>query len=242
MYLPLSVHPSAPERIKRFVADHVDMQFSDVHCMLRLPMSRYGLRAGCNFAAATCLLGLIAGASVVLYEPDEFWNNQHRDLLFKMVLETYPWLRQRPAMGPVETIVKLWQMYRNPFAHSLGITRPGREMFEVIKFKGGLSERQVEALESPGPRPGWLPPTMIKQKNTIKLHVDALYWGTRRMVEALTADAPRMTRTDRLLSDLGKGVQRPVPSSIPVKAPCTVVSSSAAVVTPQMFRVAGPTE
>jgi hypothetical protein len=227
MYRPLNVHPGAPERVKRFVAEHVDMQFHDVHCMLRLPMPRYRLRSGCNFAAGTCLLGLIAGASIMLYEPDEFGRRGNRGGLFREVLKSYPWLEEGSAMDPEVAIDKLWEMYRNPFAHSLGVPHPGPELFKVIKFREGLSERQVEALERPGPRPDWLPPTMIQQENSIKLHVDALYWGTRRMVEELTADPDRMERTDELLTGLDKGVQPTVAmaSSVLPSPPRTVVSS-----------------
>lgn len=205
MYLPLNVHPGAPDRVKLFVACHVDMQFSDVHCMLRLPMPDYELPAGCNFAAANCLLSLIAGASVMFYEPAAFSHNRDRGRLFTAVLASaYPWLREKPPMDAAAAPVMLWKMYRNPFAHSLGVTGPGRELFKVLKFEGGLSEQQVEELERPGPRPSWLPSTMIKQKDTFKLYVDALYWGTRRMFEALTADAPRMAGTDHLLTALEK--------------------------------------
>jgi hypothetical protein len=153
---------------------------------------------------------LVAGASIMLYEPKEFDRRGNRGRLFKAVLKSYPWIDEGSAMNPEVAIDRIWEMYRNPLAHSLGVPRRGgRELFKVIKFKEALSERQLEALEGPGPRPNWLPPTMVEQENTIKLHVDALYWGTRRMVEVLTVDTPRMARTDQLLSDLEQAAEPP---------------------------------
>jgi hypothetical protein len=97
---------------------------------------------------------------------------------------------------------------------------------------------------------------MIKQGNTIKLHVDALYWGTRRMVETLTKEPRRMARTDLLLEGLEKAAQPPaaIVSSVLRSPPITMVSSGGmasidavtgdevSVVAPQTFRIIGPTD
>lgn len=205
MYLPLNVDPGAPSQVRVFIAEHVDMQFHDVHCMLRLPMTARGLRAGCNFAAASTLLGLVSGASVMLYAPERFHDDEGRELLFKGVLrDAYPWLNRKPAVPPEEAANKLWQMYRCPFAHSLGVLRPKGQWSKVLKPGQGMAERDVAALEKPGQRPRDLPPTMIKAGSTYKLNVHSLYWGTRRMFETLTEDASRMRRAAKLLDDLGR--------------------------------------
>jgi hypothetical protein len=61
-YRPLNA-TRAPNSIRDFIATHVDMQFADMHAMLRLPLDEDGLAAGCNFACLSPLCGIIASAS-----------------------------------------------------------------------------------------------------------------------------------------------------------------------------------
>lgn len=204
MYLSLTPDPATPERVKDFIAKHVDMQFHDVHCMLRLPMPERALRAGCNFAAASTLLGLVSGASVMLFAPDRFHDKKDRGKLFQDVLRcAYPWLKGRSAVDPVEANETLWELYRTPFAHSLGVPHPRGQWGKVLK-PAGMSEQEVMALEVPGPHPKRLPPMLVKTGSTYKLNVHTLYWGTRWMFEKLTEDAARMKRAENLLEGLEK--------------------------------------
>jgi hypothetical protein len=204
MYRPLNVSDAAPGRVKRFIADHLDMQFEDVHCMLRLPMEEHGLRAGCNFAAAGTLLALIGGASVVLYRPSEFATRGNRGELFTGLLRNhYPWFTARQALGRDRTIEKLWEMYRAPLAHALGLHEPGQEDYKVLKLRHGLAEAELEELEGPGPCPVWVRPTMERDGAIFKLNVSTLYWGVRRMVEELTRHPRLMRQTDALLERQG---------------------------------------
>ncbi len=57
--------------VHNFVARHPDMQFDDVRGMMKLPLPKFGIPAGCNFAAAAALCNLIGGISVVLYTPKD---------------------------------------------------------------------------------------------------------------------------------------------------------------------------
>ena len=51
-YIDLRIHPATPRRVVHFIRKHVDMQFADVHAMIRLPIDTDdGLKAECNFAA-----------------------------------------------------------------------------------------------------------------------------------------------------------------------------------------------
>jgi hypothetical protein len=61
----------------------VDMQFSDLRTLLRLPQA--GLESGCNFTAAAILFNLIAGSSVFFYDPseDSLRDRQARGKRFK---------------------------------------------------------------------------------------------------------------------------------------------------------------
>ena len=115
-YRPLTT-TRAPKSIRDFVATHVDMQFADVHAMLRLPLTDGGLKAGCNFACVSTLCGLIAGASTIFYS--QTGSNSER---FKGVLnDYYPW-RMQPIGGvsQTEAVAALYSDYRNP------LRMPGR--------------------------------------------------------------------------------------------------------------------
>ena len=57
--------------LQRLLQAQVDMQFADIRLLLRLPIPRSGLEAGCNFACAAVLFNTIAGASVCFYEASE---------------------------------------------------------------------------------------------------------------------------------------------------------------------------
>ena len=215
MYRPLDVSGAAPERVQRFIAEHVDMQFGDVHCMLRLPMEERGLHAGCNFPTLSTLLALVAGTSVVFFRPDEFDERGNRGVLFKGVLSHYyPWFRRRGALGSQKTIEKLWKMYRHPLAHSLGLHEPDAEDYKVLKLPRGLSEDELGELEAPGNRPAWVRATTEQDGSVYKLNVSTLYWGVRRMVEKLTGCPRLMRRTDALLGRQG-WVPTPYPGQIP---------------------------
>jgi hypothetical protein len=85
----------APQSIRDFVRQYVDMQFADVHAMLRLPITTdVGLEAGCNFAAVSTLCGLIAGASTLFYRQ----NGSNGDRFRGVLNDYYPW-GQQPSGG-----------------------------------------------------------------------------------------------------------------------------------------------
>jgi len=197
----------APHSIRDFVRQHVDMQFADVHAMLRLPITTdTGLEAGCNFAAVSTLCGLIAGASTLLYS--QHGSNRER---FRGVLnDYYPW-GQQPAGGvsQEESVNALWADYRNPLAHAWAVStketgpKANRRIIMDVNakllgvVKRSLTEEAIEALEEPrGQPPAWLTPVVAQNAAGGRdVYPHSLYWGTRRLVEKLLADPERMQRT-----------------------------------------------
>src|SRR5437879_2273730 len=86
-YRPLRIDSATPQHVAEFIREHVDMQFHDVHCMLRLPLASADLNAGCNFTAASFLLLLIGGLSTALYRQDGGDGIRYKDVLKAF----YPW-------------------------------------------------------------------------------------------------------------------------------------------------------
>lgn len=216
-YRPLAVK-RAPKSIRDFVSKHIDMQFADVHTMLRLPLDSDGLEAGCNFACVSSLCGLIAGASTIFY--GQTGSNGER---FRSVLDDYyPW-RLQPAGGvsQAETVDALYSDYRNPLAHSWAVStrEVGRHSNKRVVMdanaralgvvKRALTEQAITTLETPSGRaPSWLTPAVVRNSaGGLDLYPHSLYWGTRRMVEKLTRDRARMRQTVALFATL----KAPVP-------------------------------
>lgn len=211
-YRPLNA-TRAPNSIRDFIATHVDMQFADVHAMLRLPLDEDGMAAGCNFACVSTLCAIIAGASTIVYS--QTGSNGER---FKGVLnDYYPWRTQpKGGVSQGEAVAALYSDYRNPLAHAWGVSTKevGRHPNKRIIMDGNakvlgvvkqaLTEQAIGELETPSGRaPSWLTPAVVlNASGGFDLYPHSLYWGTRRMVEALTRDRTRMRQTVALFATM----------------------------------------
>lgn len=211
-YRPLTA-TRAPKSIRDFIAAHIDMQFADVHAMLRLPLSDDGLKAGCNFACVSTLCGLIAGASTIFYS--QTGSNAER---FKGVLnDYYPWsLQPEGGVSQAESVAALYSDYRNPLAHAWAVStrEVGRHPNKRIIMDGNarvlgvvkqaLTEQAIAILETPSGRaPSWLTPVITRNSAAgLDVYPHSLHWGTRRMVEKLTRDSARMQQTVALFATM----------------------------------------
>jgi hypothetical protein len=200
-YVPLIISPATPPKVTTFMRDVVDLHMSDLHTILRLPVPECNLTAACNFTAASALLGLIAGASVVLFDPTR--GRKDRGILFTETVKLfYPWDTE-PATGVTDPSVgadALYQTFRNPLAHTFGHSA---KPVSISRFKGpGQPEAVLESIERATTRPVfelWNAPTLQVHSATPvrrgyeELIVDSLYWGVREMIRRLTEDCARMT-------------------------------------------------
>jgi hypothetical protein len=192
------------------INDQIEMQFKDAHSMLRLPVPQSALEAGCNFAGANCLLSLISGLSSLL--TPAFDTSRISGRKFGEVMKTYyPWDIQ-PTVGDTAphgidgTITHLYQYFRNPLAHSLGIKTKGNYLVRIEK--GPLSESDIEQLEnntsSPGPAISYSPITISGENiEKIGLNVPYLYWGVREMLHRMTQDGRLMRSVESNLQNAG---------------------------------------
>jgi len=139
--------------------------FKDVHTMLKLPQPSMGLEAGLNFAIAHSLLAAIGGIPATLYASE----GEPGELFLGVLRDYYPWTREsQPALKAEAAAGYLYELFRNPLTHSLGLfteripnsTRRyvvGRK--DAVKIErltpgdSGLGEPEVEALEDCGARP-----------------------------------------------------------------------------------------
>ena len=214
MYRELTVG-DAPSSVVQFVREVVELHLRDVHSMLRLPLPELGIDAACNFTCASALLGIISGASVVLYDPTRIGD---RGLLFKACVgEYFPW-DQEPSDGlcdPNVGGIVLYDLFRNPFVHAMGYDRDAEQRSVARCNRGPATESDLEFLETSESRPSIIAtkPTLCLDKASVspfalgpagygysvRLTVEPLYWGVRKMLTRLTADAERMAIADERL-------------------------------------------
>lgn len=203
-YQPLVLSPTTPPVVQRFIRGQLDMQFHDIHCMLRLPLLEHDLGAGCNFASANVLLAIVSGVSALLTSSLDT-TGKSGALFKKILLDYYPWDVQSPEGSVVErSIDHLYQYFRNPLAHSLGIKTKGNFQVAVAKTKEGLSEADIEQLEnslsSPGSAISYTPITLNNEQiERITLNIPSFYWGVREMVKRFSGDASQMQKTEAAL-------------------------------------------
>jgi len=211
-YRPLAT-TRAPKSIRVFVAKHIDMQFADVHAMLRLPLTEDGLEAGCNFSCVSTLCGLIAGASTIFYSQ----SGSNRDRFRGVLNDYYPWtLQPKGGASQSESVEAIYADYRNPLAHAWAVStkevgkHPNKRVImdgsaRVLGVvKQALTEEAVATLEAPSGRaPSWLTPVVVRNAaGGFDLYPHSLYWGTRRMVERLTRDRTRMQQAIALFATM----------------------------------------
>ena len=173
----------------RFIKTHLDMQFDDVRTMLKLPRSKRGLTGGCNFASTAMLCNLISGISVILYRPLEKMRRGDR---FKNLLKDfYPWASHEDKEERSKII---YDLIRNPLAHSLGVLYENSEPLHLAK--GFLTEWQLRKIEQSESKPEWLPLTVTALAHTKIVDVRSLYWGVFHMLRRLTEDRGQMETAD----------------------------------------------
>lgn len=205
-YQQLSLDSNTPSVVENFVRQHLEMQFQDIHCMLRLPLPELDIKAGCNFAVANSLLSLVSGLSTFLTENIDTSGNSGSKFK-EVLLNYYPWDLQPPVNSTKERSVgHLYEYFRNPLAHSLGLRRKGN--FLIVIAKGNLSEQEIEKLEqSTTPHAQAIEYTPITLNNEqieqITLYVEYFYWGVREMLKRLSMDAAQMQKTEQGLKSLG---------------------------------------
>jgi hypothetical protein len=207
-YRQLQIDPLTPQRVRGLI-HHIDLSFSDVHAMLRLPIANYRITAGCNFAITHVLMSVIGGASTTLYKQ----TGQVGARFVGLLEDYYPWSLEPPGMPAKGDAAKtIYEVFRNPLTHDLGIDVKGKSKGFVVKTKRlktftssgrdrGLTERKIAALETNGNRPN-MSPTLTTTNNKSVLLVEGLYWGVRRMIESITHDHTRMAAADSFIAKL----------------------------------------
>jgi hypothetical protein len=202
-YQKLALAEGTPSIVAKLIRGGVEPFLQDVHCALRLPLRRPNLPAGLNFIIAHALLGVVAGASSAFYRRHQFDGEAFKGLL----VEFYPWdLEPHDAEDPASKSAILWDTFRNPFAHSVGLAyekKGGQREFKprgynvkVGRGNASLKEREIVAMERSATRPNFHRSTLVVTPEKRVLWVEPFYWGIRMMLLRLTRDAALMAEVE----------------------------------------------
>ncbi len=205
-YVPLTLDAATSPRVLNTVRRLEAHFFSDVHCMLRLPIPNYRLFAGCNFAITQVLTAAIGGISTTLYSHSGSKGQRFRGVL----TDYYPWDRDPPSpLTAAQRADIIYSIVRNPLTHDLGLDLEKKAKTPQVKIKRlgtnnktrGLPERTIERLEATHRRFAMSGTVVVRADATVVL-VEALYWGLRCLVESLTRDSARMAQAEAFLAKL----------------------------------------
>jgi hypothetical protein len=205
-YRPLQLHSSTPARFRSFVKRKLDRHFLiPARELLKLPRAHSPVDAQFTTTVANTLISVISGVSVLGFTADR----KNAGTKFKTILERcFPW-NEEPAGAPPPTTAAqlLYDYFRNPLAHAVGIGPDGKQVMLLRKIfrtadgqARGYFERELVALESASRRPAGPRPTVIETTEGARVNVDGLYWGVRVMVERATSHTDLMTEADRQLA------------------------------------------
>jgi hypothetical protein len=174
---------------------HIDMQFADIRAMMRFPVPPE-FQAGFNLAAASRLMEMVSGFSVILYAdpypympPTTSRHNKSGRRFQHLILDCWP---HGAAVDPPRHVISemLYYFTRNPLTHSLGLRQPGEPQIGIAK--NALTPAQIEQLEREPALPGFVAgrPLQVMGLNAYRINVRGLYWATYRLMENLVATLP----------------------------------------------------
>lgn len=221
-YAAIELDPAeVPESIRYFVGNRVEPYLRDVRVMLQAPSGP--AEPQLNMSIAIVLCAAIGGLGRI------FFNEQVRDdESFSRAAERYP-LVDEPAnaiVDPKRFAETLYDVYRCELVHSFGLhlERPNSnsrwsiatipDRYVVARWPGlPRSESDLAALDAPTGRAPGLPATLADSGSKIRLDVDALYCGVRRLVRILATDASRQAIAVPVLRPWFEALQTPARES-----------------------------
>jgi hypothetical protein len=163
-------------------------------------MPEAGLESGQNFAAASSLVNLIAGASVWFYDASSAGLSGQDDpgRRYRETLAAYwPW-EDGEIIDAVEGKRLLYECVRNPLAHAFGMSRLDNTGSPIAYLKEPLTAERVAELDLAETRPPRLGPTITPATTAgaparaYYVAVPALYWGVQRLLRALLTDEDQL--------------------------------------------------
>jgi hypothetical protein len=207
--------------VRRLLEEQVDMQFSDLRALLRLPSDRIAPRVGCNLTTGTMIFNQISGFSIWFFHNREAQRIIGRERKEKrsmplagarfkgFVRAYYPRAGSEPSL---RSIADALYEARNLLSHNLGVgeLRTGSRRRDVAFAKPDppLEPADIADLELQTVFPGQGVPVRRAGLQTT-FSIPGLYWTLGCMLRSAISDEPGRCelQAERLLAAL------PVPKS-----------------------------
>ena len=208
-YVNITLPESAPQKVRQYITERVELYFQDVPAMFRLPLPDQDITSGLNFSIAQILFAAISGVSTTLYDH----AGKSGDLFKCLVRDYFPWEEEACTQPPEAAATILYDVFRNPLAHDTGLSVESKNDCRYLvqsKIEDkverrltenktiGHSEKWIENLEGSVTRPKMGPTLLVKDGKKVLL-IEGLYWCSRKMISNLAHDKDRMTRAERYL-------------------------------------------
>ena len=202
VYVPLVLSQSLPNSVCTVIRQGVEPLLQDVHQMLATigEPNAVAPPRQLQVPIALVLLATVAGVSKTLLHP---LQEKSRDgPRFKECLNRYfPWGIDPPTGVSPECAAKiLYEFFRNPLVHSLGLNKSGHPVVKIVQvFRGtGDAENRVEELERLTVKP-YSEPCLVVTLEKQVLWLDPFYWGVRKLVEQWSYDDAQILHADKRL-------------------------------------------
>jgi hypothetical protein len=202
------IPPDAPHRVREVIEGFADSLLRGARILLLQPGSQhpYGWGDGYGSPTMTLLLTVVGGVSRVLFDPSECYRSGEA---FKRCLADYfPWELEpesapwngRETLTGMEAATVLYESFRNPFQHALGIIpnptlRPNAF---VVSRLGNPTDAEISAMDSWETRPSFWA-TVERRTDATIIRANSLYWGVREMILRLTQQQSLMSEAAKSL-------------------------------------------
>jgi hypothetical protein len=188
--------------VRRLLHEQVDMQFSDLRALLRLPSDRIAPGVGCNLTAGAMIFNQISGFSIWFFHNPQAQRIIGRERKEKRKVpiagarfEAFVRAYYPRAVGepPVRSVAKRLYDARNLLSHNLGVgaLKAGSRRREITFAKPDppLKPEDIVDLELQAFFPAQGDAVRSIGLQTI-LNIPGLYWALGRMLRTALADQP----------------------------------------------------
>lgn len=199
-YRQIDLGHSVPEPIRLFVGDRVEPYLRDIRWMLTAPTAAEPTGPCLNMSIASMLCAVIGGLGRIFYN-DKAGDGE----CFRAAAKRYP-LQDEPPGGVTDPQLfarELYKAYRCGLVHSFGLhmkqskvgwkIRDAKERYVVARRRVlPVEERELVEMDLPTGQPNGVGATLTRHgapDAKVRLEVDALYVGVRRLVVILASDS-----------------------------------------------------
>jgi hypothetical protein len=198
-YVELDLPDTIPVSVNSVIRGGVEPLLQDVHWMLATVIAEptdTGPRRQLQVPIAHVLLATVSGISAkLLHPPSKYSGKQFQECLTRF----FPWDIDPPiGVSNEEAAKTLYEVFRNPLVHSLGLNGAGAPAVKIGHVLRGTddAENRVEELERLAVKP-YANPSLVVTPERRVLWLDPFYWGVRKLVERWARDADQVSHADQ---------------------------------------------